>query len=83
MPGKRSKVTKKVGRSGKLHKTHIQNRDKTDKNAKYTDDAHNILSRLEYLIIMLIRMYIDIKHNIHNGKANKKAENNSLSQIES
>jgi hypothetical protein len=88
MPGKRSKVTKKVGKSGKLHKSHKNH-------MKNTDDAHNILSRLEYLIIMLTRMYIDIKHNIRvkNKGANgvkgdkgdndgKKAENNNLIESE-
>ena len=62
--------------SKKSHKTNCQKTKKVSVN-NYRKTI-KILERLEYLIIMLIRMYIDIKYNVIYKKKGKNTEQNNV-----
>lgn len=71
-------ISRKLSSSPKTKKYYKTN--KLTRNVNKNDNRKliKILERLEYLIIMLIRMYVDIKHNMmykHNEKNNENNNN--------
>ena len=72
MPRKILKTTKKHFPRVKGHRTN---------KAKNTNKYVKILNRLEFLIIMLIRMYIDIRNNMKNDNKKNDIESGLIERI--